>query len=349
MKKFLFVILVVSIFSCSKDDSKSSEAELISMKVSPVENFTPSTIFNDITNSQLYIFTDSDTVIDNYPVTLAPEIQVSPGATISPVSGTTISFQGPEEAVKYTITSEDEENIVEYYVTLRDFQIPNSDFENWHEKTGVNSKSFSDPGKYEESTVWATANMGTSIYGSYGTTPLAEGQNTLVQIKTIISGVVPVASGTLFLGKFDFQSVINNPTNPKAATKVGIPFIHRPTAVKFKYKYQSGAQMIQATLKDPGNLMGGFTVEEISGKDEFSIAIVLENRLNDNTLIIAEVNYISGTETIDLTELTIPIDYSSSENPTHFYVVFGSSANGHNYKGAVGSTLIIDDFELVYE
>ena len=50
-----------------------------------------------------------------------------------------------------------------------------------------------------------------------------------------------------------------------------------------------------------------------------------------------------------LTEMALPITYVSSEKPTHITIVFTSSKDGDLFTGAVGSILIVDDLELLYE
>jgi hypothetical protein len=50
-----------------------------------------------------------------------------------------------------------------------------------------------------------------------------------------------------------------------------------------------------------------------------------------------------------LSETSIPINYTSDQNPTHITVMFTSSKDGSLFTGAVGSTLIVDNLELIYE
>ena len=57
----------------------------------------------------------------------------------------------------------------------------------------------------------------------------------------------------------------------------------------------------------------------------------------------------SGTTGDIMTEALLTFNYTSSENPTHITIVFSSSTDGHFWRGAVGSTLVIDDLELIYE
>ena len=56
-----------------------------------------------------------------------------------------------------------------WYVYLRDNQLPNSGFEDWHQTVGLNNQPMYQPGSDEETTLWTTANMGSSTYGIYGT------------------------------------------------------------------------------------------------------------------------------------------------------------------------------------
>lgn len=349
MKKLIVFFLIIPLFSCTKDEIKSDEAEILNFSVAPTENFIPSETVIDNENYQIQVFTTNSLSDDKFPVVLVPEIEISQGASITPPSGASISYESVDDLIKYTVVSESGENSVDYYVNIKDLQIPNSDFEDWYEKLGMNGKRFMEPGMHEETTVWATANMGTSSFGVYGTTPLIDGDNTMVQIETGTTEAVPITGGTLFLGKFDINGAIENPTNPEAATDFGIPFVSRPIAIKFKYKYQAGPILIQATLNDPGNIFGGFTTEEITGTDEFSIFAALEKRVDDVVSVIGETEIKSNQTISTMTEMTLTITYSSEDTPTHFYIVFASSSDAAFYKGAIGSTLIIDDLELVYE
>lgn len=352
MKKFLFAVLVGGlILSCSKDEKSLGEAELISFKIS--EDCTCSANFSETILDEDYniIHTFSDTELKSvdYPISLEPEIAVSAGATVTPSSNEQVTFTSDEDYVNYKITSEDNQVTTDWYALVRDNQLPNSDFDNWYEVQGLNGLNFVDPGKYSESTIWATANMGTSTYSVYGTVPVEENGNTIVKISTGETDVVPITAGTLFIGRFDVEGAIQNPTDPEKATDFGVPFIYRPTGIKFNYQYTSGAQMIQATLRFPDNLFGGFDIEQIEGKDDYKIYAFLEKRTGDKVLEIAYVE-IKGSDTEDqLTERIMLFDYSSEEIPTHISLVFTSSANGHLWKGAVGSTLLIDDLKLVYE
>ena len=350
MRRLYIIILMFSVFACSDDDNTVSDgAELLGFTVKTASGFTP--VYTDIDSAkgEVQVFTSGDLNKITYPLILTPEIEVSGGATVEPASGTKVIFSDPEDFISYKITSEDGVNSSEYLFTIRDRQIPSAGFENWFQETGMNSKPFQEPGKYKESTVWATANMGTSIYSIYGTTPVSEGNNKTVKIETVATVGIPIIAGALYIGEFDLNAAMTDPTNPVAAAKLGIPFFERPKAVKFKYSYKAGEQMIQAVPKQPGNLFGGFTVSNIEGKDKFGVEIALEKIEGKNREFIAKTNFQSDQNIEKLTQITLPFNYTSNKVPTHFYISFSPSFDGGTFKGAIGSTLILDDIEIIYD
>ena len=169
----------------------------------------------------------------------------------------------------------------------------------------------------------------------------------MLRIKTGETDAVPVTAGTLFLGKFDIEGAIQNPTNPSKATDFGIPFHYRPKAFSFKMKYTSGGQLIKGTLKNPSSLFGGFTIDSLSGTDNYKVYSYLEVRNGESVKIIGSFE-VRGADFEEQVR-TIPYEYTSDENPTHITLVFTSSADGNEWKGAIGSELIIDDLRLIYE
>lgn len=350
MKKFFVGILLLTILSCSKDEKPlTNNSELKEFTVEATTGFNPVKTFIDNENGLVQVFTDSNLADLSFPLTLKIDMKIPEGATSEPASGATVTFADPEDFKIVKITSGDMTITNEYLFTIRDRQIPNAGFESWFQETGMNSVPFPQPGKYRESTVWATANMGTSIYSIYGTVPLIDGDNTLIKIETVETVGIPIVAGALYIGSFDINSAMKDPTNPVAAAKLGMPFFERPKSVKFKYSYTPGNQMIQATPKQPGNMFGGFNITNLDGKDKFGVEVALEKRAGENVTVVAKTNFQSDEATTGLTELTLPVNYLTNDTPTHFYISFSPSFDGGTFKGAIGSTLIIDDIELIYE
>jgi hypothetical protein len=75
---------------------------------------------------------------------------------------------------------------------------------------------------------------------------------------------------------------------------------------------------------------------------------ILEKRDGSGVVEIGRAEMTSGDLQEELTEISLPFVYSSDQKPTHISVVFSSSKDGDLFTGAVGSTLLVDDVELVY-
>lgn len=336
------------LFSCKKDDL-SNKTDFLSFSVTSINRTGPQldTVFIDNKYHMITLLFNDYIPLDSIPITFSANYTLIPGASCSPAEGETVSINLKDGYTIYTVTAENGDK-ADFYLILQDSQLQNAGFEDWYIAQGM-SGSYTELGLSEGSTIWATANLGTSIYNKYGTTPLIDGDNTLASIITGETSAVPLTAGTIYSGKFDLNGAINNPTDPREASVLGIPFILRPTAMRIKYSYIPGDQYIQATPNNPNNIFGGFTVEDIPGNDSFSIYAYLEVR-DENTIVeIGRSEFISGVEQSTLTETTIPFIYTSPAKPTHINVLMTSSKDGHLYTGAVGSQLIVDDLELLYE
>ena len=350
MKKIVPLLLLILLLNSCGEEELSSLAEILSFTI--VDINTDNVNFNNVAieteNQKVYLLTSDPFNSESFPLQITPDIDISTGATITPGSGEKITFENDTINYLYVLTAEDGTEY-EWYVSLLSNQLPNSDFEAWYDAKGLDGKYYKEPGMSEGTTLWATANKATSFYDVLGTIPLKEGDNTLAKITTGETDFVPVTAGTLFTGTFDVQKTLSNPTDPQQGTFFGVPFVNRPVAMKIKYKYEPGENYIKATLNDPDDIFGGFDVTSIDGIDQCKIFSYLETRDGENSTTIGEFEFKSGDLVTDLTELILPYTYTSSEMPTHITVVFTSSTDGDKFTGAVGSTLIIDDLELIYE
>ncbi|MFC2124514.1 PCMD domain-containing protein [Bacteroidota bacterium] len=350
MKRIVFLLLLTLTLESCDEKELSSIAEILSFNITEIN--TDKVDFNNVViekeHQKVFLMTSDPFNSESFPIQIIPDIDISNGASIIPGSGEKITFESDTINFLYLLSAEDGTEY-EWYLSLISNQLPNSDFEAWYEAEGLDGKYYPEPGISESTTLWATANKATSIYDVLGTTPLEDRDNTLVKITTGETNSVPVTAGTLFTGKFDVRKAINNPTDPQKGTDFGIPFSNRPAALKIKYRYEPGENYIKATLKDPNSIFGGFDVTPLDGGDRCKIFSYLEVRDGENSTIIGELEFISGDTVTDLTELSLIYTYTSSDTPTHITVVFTSSTDGDLFTGAVGSTLIVDDLELIYE
>ncbi len=92
----IYLLLVIVTSSCIRDEAPNAEADILSC-ILPGVAMTTSPIIN---NNSISIFVGPGTDISE----LKPEFTLTPGATISPLSGTERNFSTPQE---YTVTAAD--------------------------------------------------------------------------------------------------------------------------------------------------------------------------------------------------------------------------------------------------
>jgi hypothetical protein len=349
-RKFIILSIMALLLTACEKEKKPLDAVISDYQISDLNqpSFILDTVIIDESVKTIYLLFANSIPSASFPLQFSATFNLTEGATSIPASGETVIINEKDERFHYSVTAKDG-NKIDYFVVVRDNQLPDCGFEDWYVATGLNGKTFYEPGKSAETTVWATANQGTSTFGVYCTKPVATDGNTIVQIKTGETSLVPITAGTIYTGTFDVNGAINNPTDPKKATEFGIPFSLRPNSIKFRYSYQPGSRYIHAALKNPENIFGGFTVTDIAGSDMFTIYAVLERRDGNDVTEIARAELISGALKQVMEGVSLTFTYSSDEKPTHIYVVFASSKDGDLFTGAVGSTLNIDDVELMYQ
>jgi hypothetical protein len=349
MKKLLFLLVfpILIIQACDEDPSTENNIKEFTISSFSYQNLDIKNISIDEKNRKVFVAISNTEIEDIFPLNITPTIKISTGAKISPKSGVPVLFNHPDDFISYEVTSEEGKKVT-WVLHLVHKQIQNSDFQKWYTVQISTSAGYQELGQSANSTFWASANTGTSTYNVYNTQTYIVGEDTMALIKTSVAGPVVLAAGTLFTGKFNIKGAITNPTDPQKATDFGMPFFWKPSSMKFKFKYTAGADYIRATLINPSNLFGGFTIEHLAGSDNCKIYAFLEKRTGDIITEIARATFVSGTTGADFIEQTVDFVYVNNEEPTHLTVVFTSSKDGDYWTGAVGSTLIVNDLELLY-
>lgn len=348
MKKIVAFLIISMIILQSCDEEKSDKNDILefSISTSSYSGLDSETKVISTVEKKVFVAISNTEIETIFPLSITPQIKISSGATISPQSGETIIFNTPDDIINYEVTSEDGGKKI-WVIQLVHKQIQNSDFQKWYTISLTSSVGYQEVGLSANTTFWASANAGTSTYSVYNTLPYVQGEDTMVLIKTDEAGLVPIAAGTLFAGKFNLAGAITNPTDPQKATTFGIPYYWRPVSMKFLFKYTAGDDYIKTTLRNPSNLFGGFDIDSIAGEDQCYIYAILEKRTGNDILEIARIDFESVT-TVDFAEQTVDFIYTSNDIPTHISIVFTSSKDGDLWTGAQGSQLIIDDLELIY-
>lgn len=292
----------------------------------------------------------------------APTIEVSAGATVSPASGEEQDFSS---AVTYTVTAEDG-TVKTYTVSVAAKQsVLAYSFDEWTTEEGW-------PSPLPTSDL-ATANQGVSTliaFGAdldYATTQDENGYSgSAAKLTTLYTvgagfGLAPaITPGSLFTGKFEFEFVLDQAEQIKL-TKFGIPYDKQPVSFKGVYKYTPGDNYIDGS--DKANVQ-----ENLDGTDECSIKCILYEAkdesgneviltgadINDSPYRVAEAVLEDGSAKEDWTEFNIPFAFVNdktydAEKDYKLAIVCSSSKQGDKFIGAAGSTLWIDEFEVIGE
>lgn len=296
--------------------------------------------------------------------TLVPTIKISDKATISPASGVAQDFSSP---VTYTVTSEDGIFVSEYIVSLQGIQRIYS-LDEWVELDAGNgtnpaSKYFS-PEPLNELASSAQGGAYLCAFGYTGGLPVVKTDDAYagkaaaklitLDTKGAAWGMAPaLTSGSLFTGKFDL-----NMLDQLSSTKFGIMCDKKPLLFKGYYKYTPGELYIDAS--DKKNI-----VEHPELTDECSIKGILYEVANeDETLtghditnsnkIVATAILQDGSAQAEYTPFSLEFEFKDGKtyDSTKLYklaLICASSKDGDKFIGAAGSTLIVDELEVVFE
>lgn len=237
-------------------------------------------------------------------------------------------------------------------------QLPNSGFENWSEykrNDAVITTALAVHGENEEM-FWDTGNWGSAtIKGKYVTTPdesdFHGGKRAIkLQSENI---VVKFAAGNLFAGKYI------NTDGMDGELDFGRPFTVRPSALKGWFKYtsvpiSSVGDKLPSSVEDARKGMNDKAFIYVAVGDWDSPVRIKTKTLElfekDDPHIIAYQEMVVDKTVSNWTEFKLNLDYRSlTRKPTHIVVVASASKYGDYFTGGNGSTLWLDDFELVYE
>lgn len=313
-------------------------------------------------------FAVSDTISNEELEALVPTIVVSTGAKVSPESGVALDFSKP---VTYTVTSEDGIITTTYTVSVSEKKAI-YDFETW-----VNAVPDLEPENtfYEVAGGWSSSNSGAQLLKVLGMTDRyvvtqtndAHLGETAASISTIDSKganfifvrVPKVTTGTLFQGLF-----ITDPTNTLNSTKFGIPYNKKPITLKGFYKYTPGEIFYRCAspatcdiaTEDPNTIDECainavlYEVADYDDESQYLTGVTVNDPRNEQIVAVAQLQ--DGTAKADWTSFEIPFTYKRDYDPAkkyRFAIICSSSSDGDNFNGAPGSTLIVDDFEVVVE
>lgn len=380
MKKlFVYLPLLLLGTSCIQDEPLNAEADILTCVVKNEHGESDVNIKGAALVSNTRVMALAIPRINLKK--LAPEFTITPGATIEPASGTMLDFSKPQ---KYTVTSQDGNWEKVYMVSVDTSEITtNYQFEFFEtpKKYEVFYEEVPTQDGAIKQYIWASGNAGFALTPmasspkDFPTVSVEEGYTGRgVKLETKSTGdfgemvKMPIAAGNLFIGSFDATNAMKEPLK---ATLFGLPFGKKPITFKGRYVYKRGAPFI---IKNSAG-----DKQEVPGREDigdiYAVLYDAENgSLNganvlssDRIIALARVNNMKVTPastpvSSDVYEkFEISFDYDSyrgtcpfvaERSNTYRYnlaVVFTSSRDGAYFAGALGSTLYIDDVEVICE
>lgn len=364
--------VMLATVSCIKKEPLNAECDIIAV-----------TLPGDVLNRAPIIENDKVTLIVKNHINisdLAPEFELTPGATIVPPSGTARDFTDPQT---YVVTSEDGEWSKTYTITVQSNNAINLKYGFEDVKLAKTSQggsydeffdvSINETTNRKDTMFWASGNPGFALTNgtagadSYPTFQTSDGyKGKCVEMITRSTGPwgamvkKPLAAGNLFIGKFNVTIAV---ASPLQATQFGTPFTNIPRYFSGYYRYTPGE--VYQKLNDAGKL------ETVEGKvDECNIYAVFfestadmewldgSNVLSDdnpNIIAVARLSEEQRQSTPDWTYFRLPFVFrqGATIDPEKFTngrysitVVMSSSIDGDYFAGAVGSTLLVDELEI---
>lgn len=240
--------------------------------------------------------------------------------------------------------------VISTFSTEAATQFPNSGFENW---SGSSPLWVYGDG---EDMFWDSGNKGSSTMKVNVTTYIdragLNGGKRAAQLKSQFVGVFGIgkfAAGNLFTGKF-----VGTEDTTQGIIDFGRPFTSRPSELSIWYKATLGnidyseTDLASKGIQDTAIVYIALTdwdgPIEVHTKDKNSLFS------KNDPHIIAYGELAINKNVGDWTNHKIKLDYrSTSRKPKYILVVASASKYGDYYTGSTGSTLWLDDFELIYE
>lgn len=377
-KSFLYILpLLFSCISCIQDELPNSEADIVSCRIMDADGELDDNIKGDLSvkNNSVIVFATPRIDLKK----LKPVFQLTPGATIKPESGTMLDFSEPQ---KYVVTSEDGKWRKEYTVSIDTSRLPvkyHFEYYETPDKYNVFYEMASDRDKPFKQYIWASGNPGYALAGIARKpedfpTAAAPGEgigpSCALKLITRTTGSfgsllsMPIAAGNLFVGNFNAKQAT---TKPLEATVFGLPFDRKPVSLKGYYKYEAGKEFWQFVNNDrkqeyvfmPGVVDKGdiyaVLYESTSDMPNLNGANILDH---PNIVAIARVPDVADVNEYKSFEVLFdygvkgrkPFDIEKLRaNKYNLAVVLTSSINGAYFAGAVGSTLTVDNVEVICE
>lgn len=343
-----FIPFLALLLACIKDPPLNPEADIEAFAIP--EHLKTAEVVIDHNSRRILLFLTKEA----FETGLAPQIKTSARARITPLSGDSIHFTMP---VNYTVTSEDGHQTRTYDVKVVSVGNWVFNFETWATDSLAH---FDYPTDSQNTGTWSTGNMGAAYAGvplvaqHFPTQRTTSGLNGTLAAMMITKPGTPLSeimnvhllAGSLFTGSFNLTQVL---LNPLKATEFGIPYVGKPARFTGYYSYVPGPDFQERS----GTIVPGHS-------DSCSIYAVLfagperldGTNIQNSSRIIARAELPDGTARPNFTRFDLPFTFFRMPDPGEkllLAIVASSSADGDHYRGAIGSTLIVDSLRIIPE
>ena len=264
----------------------------------------------------------------------------------------TISHLTPGTAYLYRVSVDGEAGEEQSFTTVQAVELENGSLENWSEGATVTGRPYVIPNA-EGSDFWGTGNPGAAAFIDNLTTSTTESVSGKAARLESKDAIIKLGAGNLFTGDFSLNGI-------DGLLHFGRPFTSFPTALRLYYKYTSTP--ITEIYKDAPSYMESFrnnpdTCHIYIALSDKSEPYVINTKASERQLfdkndanIIAYGEYLSHETTSSYQQIEIPLTYrATNRTPKYIIIVCAASKWGDYYVGGVGSTLWLDEMELVYE
>lgn len=272
-------------------------------------------------------------------------------------------IEGLEQGTSYEakLVFNGKELPVKVFKTDEPQQIPNMNFDAWWQDGKVWYPYAQDAAPADKA--WDSANKGAAQYiGSstlpeYEDLPEAGKREGAAAVKMVSKwAMVKFAAGNLYTGKFNHLVGIEG-----ANLDWGVPFTAKPKALKGWYKYEPQLITRQNNTQIAGKEMdkcqlqvlliqtdSPYIVQPMNGLNGPTYKGVALDLATEPTVIARFIHNMDGTGG-EWKQFELPLEYRDYRQPTYVIVTAASSYLGDFFTGGEGSTMLIDEFEFVYE
>lgn len=374
MNRFLLqlsLLLLFSLTSCIREEALNSECDILEVDAQWLSS-----------NGHKLV---GKPIISNYSV----ELTVKEGVDYRLLEPQFVLSQGARIEKEDRITGNGESGIIKHYITYSADGKWSKSYKVFFyvgtliEKDkvfGFENYSLDETGRYNvwfemdeygtQRNIWASGNAGFAFTGRGETasdfpTSASDGgvKGACVKLTTCDTGVFgewagkPIAAGNIFLGEFSSTDAMSNHLK---ATRFGVQMVSgKPVALKGYYKYKAGDVYTDGNKNEVPGMKDSCAIYTVLFEVDPNNFIPLKGddvKTNERVVMIAELkNQVESDEWI---EFEIPyelvegkeFDYERlSNNAYAITLVASSSKGGDTFEGAIGSTLYVDEINIVWE